>query len=290
MRNRFLAIAGLTAVVITACSDKGGDTAATTSTDTTGAAPAAVAIRTVIVHAKNFSFDLPDTLVGGVVRFELVNEGAPEFHHLSIARVLGDYTTKDFLEEMKSGTSPAWAKAMGGPNPSTVTGQNSNATMDLKPGHYMALCFIAGPDGVPHLMKGMVKDFVVTAAAEPAAVMPPADITIKLADYSFTATPALSAGHHTIRVENEAAQEHEVVLIKLEPGKTVNDAIAWGEKMTGPPPATIIGGVAGLSNGAVNEFDVDLTAGDYAFLCFVPDAKDGKPHALHGMKQQFKVM
>jgi hypothetical protein len=36
-------------------------------------------------------------------------------------------------------------------------------------------------------------------------------------------------------------------------------------------------------------FTADLAAGDYAFICFVPDAKDGKPHLMHGMTQQFAV-
>jgi len=36
-------------------------------------------------------------------------------------------------------------------------------------------------------------------------------------------------------------------------------------------------------------FTADLAAGDYGFICFVPDAKDGKPHMMHGMMQQFAV-
>jgi hypothetical protein len=32
-----------------------------------------------------------------------------------------------------------------------------------------------------------------------------------------------------------------------------------------------------------------LTAGEYGLLCFIPDAKDGKPHFVHGMIKQFVV-
>jgi hypothetical protein len=35
--------------------------------------------------------------------------------------------------------------------------------------------------------------------------------------------------------------------------------------------------------------DVDLAPGEYALVCFVPDAKDGKPHFMHGMATQIKV-
>ena len=34
---------------------------------------------------------------------------------------------------------------------------------------------------------------------------------------------------------------------------------------------------------------VDFTPGDYAFVCFLPDAKDGKPHFEHGMVKQVHV-
>ena len=29
--------------------------------------------------------------------------------------------------------------------------------------------------------------------------------------------------------------------------------------------------------------------GSYALICFVPDAKDGKPHAMHGMLKTLTV-
>lgn len=32
-----------------------------------------------------------------------------------------------------------------------------------------------------------------------------------------------------------------------------------------------------------------VTPGDYGLICFVPDAKDGKPHLVHGMVKTIKV-
>jgi hypothetical protein len=34
---------------------------------------------------------------------------------------------------------------------------------------------------------------------------------------------------------------------------------------------------------------VEFTPGQYAFLCFAPDSKDGKPHFLHGMAKLLEV-
>ena len=80
------------------------------------------------------------------------------------------------------------------------------------------------------------------------------------------------------------------MLARLEPGKTVKDIEAWetgGEK--GPPPVSPVGGIAPMMADANAQFSVELTPGDYALICFVPDAKDGKPHLIHGMVKPVKV-
>jgi hypothetical protein len=77
----------------------------------------------------------------------------------------------------------------------------------------------------------------------------------------------------------------------LAPGKKVDDLLKWGSaaKPQGPPPASGIGGaIVGRGAGPVT-FKADFTAGDYAFVCFIPDSKDGKPHFAHGMVQSFTV-
>jgi hypothetical protein len=63
-----------------------------------------------------------------------------------------------------------------------------------------------------------------------------ADVRLVLNDYSFTFTPELRAGRHTIRVENAAAQPHHVELVRLAPGKTVGDLMHWFKQREGPPP------------------------------------------------------
>jgi hypothetical protein len=60
-------------------------------------------------------------------------------------------------------------------------------------------------------------------------------------------------------------------------------------KPVGPAPGTIHGGLSGIMPGAHSFIEVDLPPGDYGLLCFLPDAKDGKPHFEHGMAQQAKV-
>jgi hypothetical protein len=61
------------------------------------------------------------------------------------------------------------------------------------------------------------------------------------------------------------------------------------EKMDGPPPGKALGGVAGIAPGMSQSFTADFTPGNYALICFLPDATDGKPHFVHGMIQQIAV-
>ena len=44
-----------------------------------------------------------------------------------------------------------------------------------------------------------------------------------------------------------------------------------------------------MGKGAVVYLPVDLESGEYGILCFLPDAKDGKPHVAHGMLRQISV-
>jgi len=47
--------------------------------------------------------------------------------------------------------------------------------------------------------------------------------------------------------------------------------------------------VTALSHDEFNVIEVNLQPGEYALICFLPDAKDGKPHLLHGMLKQLKI-
>lgn len=243
----------------------------------------------VTVTASDFQFDAPETIRAGVVKFTLVNKG-PSIHHMMVVRLDGGHTLKDVMENFGKGPIPDWFVMMGGPNAGNPGGGTANATLVLEPGKYLLTCFVSSArDPMPHIMKGMVKEITVTEGAPQKSSLAGADITMTLADYSFTTSKDLEAGSHTFRVENNAQQAHEVELVKLAPGKSAQDLMKWLQTEDGPPPASLLGGVAPLSPGQVNNFSADLGKGDYVLLCFVPDAKDGAPHFVHGMVRAFSI-
>ncbi|MEP7176741.1 MAG: hypothetical protein ABI860_09335 [Gemmatimonadales bacterium] len=244
----------------------------------------------VTVTAGDYSMDLPASIPAGNVTLRLVNHGK-ELHQGQIVRIEDGKTVEDVKEALKSdGPPPAWLKFVGGPNGS-APGQETSSISSLEPGHYAMLCLIPSPDGVSHLAKGMIKGFEVTASTGAAAALPVATDTIRLVEYGFDATRPLSPGRHTILVENGGAQAHELVLLRLAPGKSVKDFATWATAggMQGPPPAMPMGGVAVMDRNERGVFSVDLGPGNYGLICFVPDAKDGKLHLQHGMMKQITV-
>jgi uncharacterized cupredoxin-like copper-binding protein len=254
----------------------------------TPAAATSAAPSTVTVTTTDFSFDAPSELPAGLTTFLLVNRG-PSLHHIQLVKFGEGKTLDDFAAALKAGgPPPKWVTMEGGPNPSEL-GDTSSTTVALEPGNYAMICFIPGPDGIPHVAKGMVRPLTVTAAAGATAAEPEADVVMKLVDYDFELSKPLPAGRYTIRIENGGPQEHEVAIVKLDSGKEPMDFAAWGEKQVGKAPGTLHGGVSGIMPGDEAFVEVDLAPGEYALICFVPDSKDGKGHYHHGMAKKVTV-
>jgi hypothetical protein len=239
----------------------------------------------VMVIAGDYSFEAPAEIPAGLTAIRLVNKG-PSLHHIQLMKLENGKTVEDFLAAGEH--PPAWAIPAGGPAPPEV-GDTSSSIQMLEPGNYALICFIPAEDGVPHVVKGMSRALKVVGPSRSAASEPEADIVVKLVDYDFQVSRPLTAGKHTIRVENAGQQPHEIAIVRLNPGKKPADFTAWGMKPVGPAPGTIHGGLSGIMPGSHSFNEVDLPPGEYGLLCFLPDAKDGKPHFEHGMTKQTTV-
>ncbi len=266
------------------------------------AAAAAVAIaappvagaqgRTVMVMASDFKFDAPDSIPSGITTFQLMNHG-PELHHMQIVRLEQGKTFADFEAAAKNpGPPPAWITFVGGPNAGIPDGQHTTTvTATLPAGNYVMLCLIPGPDGKPHLAKGMYRALKVTGSSRAVAQTgaPKADAVMTLFDYNFELDKPLTAGKRTILIKNTAKQAHEAFVVKLPPNVPPTALLEW-----------MAGGMKGHAAGnsrwwnrradvrSGEPADIDLEPGDYALYCFVP-APDGKEHVAHGMFKQITV-
>lgn len=243
----------------------------------------------ITVVAKDFTYELPAQMPAGLTTITLKNEGT-EPHHAQFARVNDDVSDEQIMAALQQGPDAALALVTLPGGPAVIPpGQSTQVTIDLTPGRYLVLCFVPGHDGVPHAAKGMISmTQVVDSTARPAAP-PKSDLTITLQDFSFTMPDTLKAGQQVWQVVNKGPQPHEIALIKLADGKTMDDVMAYMHDPVGPPPFEDAGGMQGLTAGSTGYFHVDLKPGVYVALCHIPDPNTGMAHEELGMVSVFTV-
>jgi len=279
------ALVGIVLLGMAACAPKKD------SESTDKAAAATPGPNVVSFTAKEYAFQGPDSIPAGMTTVVLHNAGTV-LHHLQLVRLKDGHTEADLaagLAHMKpTDPSPPWMEFAGGANAADPGGE-TRATLMLTPGNYAIICVVDVPDHVPHMMKGMVKALTVLPSTAPAVAAPTADLTLTLTDYAFSFSTTPTAGKHVIKVQNHGPQVHEFELVRLLPGKTMDDLMAWAQTYQGEPPITSLGGTPGMTPGEVEYVPMDLTPGQYVALCFFPDAKDHKPHIDHGMVLPFTI-
>lgn len=276
---------------------------------TPAASPEAGPYPTVSYDASEYKFDGPGSFAGGLTQVTLNNKGTMT-HHGMFLLLNENKTIADLgAAAAKNGIGGllSVATSVGGPA-SIDPGLSSTVVLDFKAGNYVLVCVIPDADGVPHMAKGMALPITVTDAPATQPPAPTADVSVELADFKFVNLPAsLKAGKQTWEVTNKGAQLHELAIVKLAEGFTYEQLLGAlsaspatpmaGMESTptaspapaGPPPFTDVAGFAPVSPGNGGWALLDLEAGNYAALCFVPDVKTGQPHFMLGMAMALTV-
>lgn len=257
---------------------------------------AAPAIPTVSIGAADYSFTSADSISGGLIRLQLNNTGK-EAHHAQFARLNEGVTLQQFQAGLQKGEAAVFPLItfQGGP-PAVEPAKQAEAVVDLPVGQYVLLCFIPSPDGVPHLAKGMVKQLTVTAAPAKQPDKLAVKGTVDLVDFHFSGLPGnVTAGKTTLAVVNKGKEPHEMALLKPKgiPAAQLLQVLSappGSAPPPGPPPFEWAGGYQAIMPGATGWATLDLAAGEYALICFVPSpANQGKPHFALGMFHPFSV-
>ncbi len=246
-----------------------------------------------------YSFgNVPASQPGGLTTITLDNIGGEE-HQAQFVKMNEGVTFEQLQNTLATDETGAEALALvsvaGGVAP-VAGGETGRVTHDLSEGTYAVLCFVPTADGTPHYAEGMITEFEVTApeGAEPQPPGGQANLTVS--DFTFGSGLTLPAGSaSTVQVVNNGPQPHEVAIVALEEGFTVEQltALFTEEEPTpaagetpeeqGPPPFSAAGGLGAIPPSSDGYMQVNLPAGNYAFLCFVPDPGTGAPHAALGM-------
>lgn len=249
--------------------------------------PTRLAHRTFVVTASDFAYrGLPVHAPAGWITVRMANAGH-ELHMFATAAVPHGYTVASLEAALVKGQPEVHVTEFGGPN-AVAPGDTTSVTMFLPAGEYVVGCFVRSPDGTLHFMKGMMGSFDVVAAADTGA--PPASTeSVALSTYGI-AMPAMAPtpGLQTFLVSNTAKETHDVVILKVLPGHTVAQALAWFAKLPpGAPAAEPVGGTTGIHTGDQVLVPVRLTPGQYVLVCWM--TTNHKYHFDLGMQHAFTV-
>jgi hypothetical protein len=268
----------------------------------------------VSITAENdgdgYKFGVPDTFPTGYVAVTLVNKSDAD-HHAMFMKMNPDVTTDQFIQTATTSPDPGalapLAVSIGGPG-SISAGQQSTVIMNLEEGPYVLICEVPGPDGTPHYKMGMITAVDAAPAGTPVTTAPTAETTVDLVDFAFDGLPTtLTTGQHIWEVTDTGKQPHEMAIMLLSPGVTADAALGILSSSEAPatpadataatpaapattgPPFTSVAGAAPMSPGQTVWPILNLAAGDYLTVCFIPDPTTGKPHFMLGMSAAFTV-
>ena len=251
-------------------------------------------VPTVTFTAAEYAYDGPQNIPGGLTRIELVNAGEQE-HMLWLVKLDEGKSFDDVMNVFATYETdpqmPQWMVWYGGI--SAGPGQSSAYTIELLPGRYALFSMSQDENGVPDAAKGMETMLTVTAAVENGSAPPTADLRTELVDFSYIIEGTPLAGPQIIEVSNTGMEPHEVILLRLAEGTTVQDALDFmmaGEQAEGAPPFEFFGGAGPMNSGLIAWYEADLEAGDYGLICFIGSpANDYAAHFMLGMVRQISV-
>jgi uncharacterized cupredoxin-like copper-binding protein len=286
----FISVA-LILIVLAACAPAAPTTIPKLTTAPSATATNENSIPEIKIDAADFSYTAPETISEGWVRVTLMNSGK-EPHHVQFLRLNDEVTLEQFQEALKQGEGPALAlvKEMGGVG-AIAPNRTAQVVLNLPAGNYVLICFVPSPsDNMPHFAKGMVKSLTVQESTGAPAKEPTADLTVTMKDFLFDLPEKLPAGPRTIKVINNGPESHELNLLLVTEGKTIEDVKEFLTAPNGPPPFVPVGGINGLSAERSGYIEFDFQPGTYVAICNIPSPHaEGHPHWSLGMIKEFTV-
>jgi len=283
-----IAAALVAASGVAACGDdddKGADTPAEPAKTTAAPTPAAFAIDAT-ADGKKKAMTFPASVKAGLVTLTLTNSDKKP-RSAQVVRIDDAHSVDDVLKIVKSEDNakiPTWMYGGGGVS-TTAPGASRSATQVLAPGKYVIW---DDEEGSADEAKG---EFTVTGAAG-TAELPAVPATVTATEYRFELN-GLKAGTNQVRFENTGKQLHHALFFPINAGKTFAEVKKFmtTEDSNGKPPVDFEGGVGTtvIDGGVAQNTTLDLKAGRYAVICFLPDREGGPPHLAKGMITELTV-
>jgi hypothetical protein len=257
------------------------------------------AVNPVTVIANEYAFQLPGDLPPGPTSFRLQNKGKV-FHEFNLVLLKPGVTLDEFVgtrtksvPSMKMVERTVGVLFAGAHETST-----SQLTTRLLPGRtYAIICNLQDKPKAPqHFTLGMYARIQVRGVAGPArdtntpAVARAGFVTDTIvgSDYSFQYPRTIAPGHHTFLFRNRGSVRHEVNMVLMKKGATVQQMIAVAKK-GGDPFSLVEDDTPGVllalpGQSPDGQIDDDFLPGrDYGIVCTFTNDDKSPPHFALGM-------
>ncbi len=313
LASRFLSLALLAGLA--ACGPADQDASSETASRDTAAAGGSYEAGTLEVVAKDFEFQAPREVPSGWTTVRLENDGEQD-HFVYLYRLPDTVSFSQYQRQVPRVFSSVYNRYASGELDRQETlatlgerlpewfvtevvpaggvalldaGLTGTSTVRLEPGTYAMECYVKTPDGTWHTDRGMIRELVVTEE-EGGAEPPEPDVTLTLSNYAIDVEGTFAAGEQTVEVNvtdtPEGLMKHDVNLVRLPDGLTVDSVMAWMDWMDldgfrSPAPGENLGGLDSMAEGRTGYFTADLTPGRYALV--------SEEYGPRGMVHEFTI-
>lgn len=114
------------------------------------------------IRLSDYAFAVPN-IAAGSHTFHIVNEGT-KTHEVQLIRLNDGVTSQQYLAAMAPGAKGPPPGAFNGGPGALRPGLDNYWTVTFTPGNYLMVCFVPDADGVPHVMKGMIRELTISAS------------------------------------------------------------------------------------------------------------------------------
>ena len=289
--DRRLVVALSLALVTTACVGRRTSeyTPPPAPTAPSAGAPRTDGLTTFEIRVTDDGYTSADQVSAGRVAITLHNDGHGQ-RNAQFLRVSDGVSLAQLATTFQNDQRSAMSLVSFAGGPGTVPpGGTQEVVQDLVEGQYVMVTLLLGEDGFQYVPPGMFKPFRVVAASGASSSGPlPGDEVLQLEDFGF-GIPRLTAGSHTLRLDNVGKVPHEILVKRMAPEKTLADALAFVLTPVGTPPYADAGGALVFPGSQSVGMTLDLAPGQYVAICYFRDSVTRKTHAELGMIRDFTV-
>jgi hypothetical protein len=227
---------------------------------------------TVTIVANDSGFVLPDTMRAGLNQFVYENSGSIP-HECEFIRLPDGMSGAEYIAQVKSGVPfPAGAVDCGGLGLMSP-GERVEQWAPLEEGNYMATCWLD-----LHFTRCKPQTFVVHGMPARPIEPPKEDVTVRLIDFRFELVGEIKHGEQTLRYETVGPSMHEADIIRLDEGRTIEDARKFFDKEIPPAPGVLGGGLMDSHDlKRVSWVRRTFKPGHYLFWCDMPMIQTSAP-------------